>query len=59
MNEKVHRKIAIPTKEKGVIQKLERMLDDLITEIIALEEQNLELKKLGGIRNENKATLVD
>jgi hypothetical protein len=45
MNEKVHRKIEIPPKGKEVIQELEKMLDDLITEIIAMEEQNLKMKK--------------
>ena len=45
MNEKVHRKIEIPPKGKEVIQELEKMLDDLITEIIAMEEQILIMKK--------------
>jgi hypothetical protein len=45
MNGKVHRKIGIPPKRKEVIQELEKMLDDLITEIIAMEEQNLKMKK--------------
>jgi len=48
MDEKVHRKIGIPPKRKEVIQELERMLDDLITEIIAMEEQNLKMKKSKG-----------
>jgi hypothetical protein len=47
MNEKLHRKIDIPPKEKEVIQELERMLDDLVTEIIT-DEQNLKMKKSKG-----------
>jgi hypothetical protein len=48
MNEKLHRKIDIPPKEKEVIQELERMLDDLVTEIIITDEQNLKMKKFKG-----------
>ena len=45
MNEKVHRKIEIPPKGKEVIQELEKNLDDLITEILAMEDNNLKMKK--------------
>jgi len=45
MNEKVHRKIEIPRKGKEVIQELERMLDDLVIEIIIMGEKNLKMKK--------------
>ena len=45
MNEKVHRKIGIPTKRKEVIQELGRMLDDLVIKIIIMGEKNLRMKK--------------
>jgi hypothetical protein len=48
MNEKVHRKIEIPPKEKEVIQELERILDDLVVEIITMKGLNLEMKKIKG-----------
>ena len=48
MNEKVHRKIEIPPKGKEVIQELEKMLDDLVIEIIIMGEKNLKMKKSKG-----------